>query len=123
MRLVTLSGASAKTSAITTGSSAVSRKSGARAAAPPATHAPTQALRVNVSDERDDERRHDQRRPDPIARPEDQARRGGAEHQHQRARVGHVVRERALGPLPQAVVVQHAVLNDAEGGAGRADGR
>ena len=48
MRLVTLSGARAKTSAMATGSSAVSRKSFSTSSRPTATQAPTQALRAEA---------------------------------------------------------------------------
>ena len=91
IRSVTVSGANAKTSAMTTGRSAVSRKSRSTNSRPTATHAPTQALRVRVSDECHDERRHHERRPRAFARAEDQSGGGGADDQHQRARVGHVV--------------------------------
>ena len=50
MRLVTLSGAKAKNSAATTGSSPSSRRSLRMNSTPTATHAPTHALRVSVSE-------------------------------------------------------------------------
>ena len=37
-----------------------------------------------------------------------------ADDEHQQPRVGHVVAERALRPLAEVVVVQDAVLHDAE---------
>ena len=61
-------GANARNSASATGSSASSRKSRSRNSRPIPTHAPTQALRVNVKPSASDQRRQHQRRP----------RRGGA---------------------------------------------
>ena len=122
IRLVTVSGASAKSAATTSGRSAVRRKSlqaeqqrHRRAGADPGAAAERQR-------QRDDQRRHHQRRPRPLARAEHHARQRRAHHQHQHAGVGHVVGERALRPLAQVVVVQHRVLDDAVGGAGGADG-
>ncbi len=68
-----------------------------------------------------DQRRHDQRRPHAVARVEEQPGHGGADDQHQGARVGHPVGQRALRPPAEVVVVEHAVLDDADQGAGRPD--
>ena len=78
------------------------------------TQAPTQALRVKVQRQRDQQRRHDQRRPDAIVRGEHDARGGGARDQHQQARVGHVVPEHALRPPAEVVELEDRVLDDAE---------
>ena len=45
-----------------------------------------------------------------------------ADHEHQRARVGHVVAKRSMWSLAQAVEVQHAVLHDAVRRGSRAHG-
>ena len=66
----------------------------------------------------DGERRHDERGPRPIALAEQDARQGDADDQHQQSGVGHAVAERALRPLAELVVVQDAVLEDAERRAG-----
>ena len=55
-----------------------------------------------------------QRRPHPIAAAEQDPRERDADDEHQQARVRHLVAERALRPLAQVVVVQDAVLHDAE---------
>ena len=97
-RLVTLSGASANSTRDERPAAApVSRKSFRTNSSRRRRDAPIHALRVSVSDEGDDERRHDQRRPDAIAPAEEEPRGRRADHEHQQARVGHVVRQRALG--------------------------
>ena len=87
---------------------------------------PTQTPDPGAARERecegDDERRHDQRRPDPIAHAEDDARGGDADHQHQRAGIRHVMAHRPSRAQPQAVEVQHAVLDDSVGRGERPDG-
>ena len=70
------------------------------------TQAPTHALRVKVSARATSERRHHERRPHAVALLEEQARDGGRRHQHQQARVGHVVPQRPLRPLAEVVVVR-----------------
>ena len=52
---------------------------------------------------------------------EEDARERGADDEHQQARVGHVVAERAARPVRQVVVAEERVLDDADRGAGRAD--
>ena len=79
-------------------------------------HADGRAAREGQRD-RHGQRRHDERRPGAFAAPEQHARERDADHEHQQPRVGHVVAERALRPLAEVVVVQDAVLDDAEGGA------
>jgi hypothetical protein len=73
--------------------------------------------------ERHDNGRHHQRCPCPIALIEEQPCHAAADHQHQRARVGHPVRERALRPPAEVVVVEQAVLHHADEGAGGAEGQ
>jgi hypothetical protein len=71
--------------------------------------------------ERDEQRRHHERGPQASRRSIEQPRRRGADDEHQRARVGHPVRQRARRPAAEAVEVEHRVLDDADKGAGGAD--
>ena len=83
---------------------------------PTPTQAPTHALRVNVSVSATTSAGMTSAGQMPIAHAEDEARGGDADHQHQRARVGHVVAQRPARAQAEAVEVQHAVLDDAVGG-------
>ncbi len=67
----------------------------------------------------DQDRRHDQRGPQPILRLEHDPRRRDAGDQHDQPRVGHVVAKRALDPLPEIVEIEDPVLDDAVDGAER----
>ena len=89
---------------------------------PTATQAPTHALRVNVSDRATTSAGMTSAGQIRSRDAEHEPRRRDADDQHQRARVGHVVTERAARPLAEAVVVQHAVLDDAVDRRGSADG-
>ena len=71
--------------------------------------------------QRDDQRRQ-HRPPTAIAGVEEQPRQAGADDQHQRTGVRHPVRQRALQPPPEVVVVEDAVLDDADERARGADG-
>ena len=82
--------------------------------------APTHALRLKRQRERNEHRRHDQRRPEPVLRAEHDAGRRHARDEHEQPGVGHVVPERALDPLPEVVEVEDAVLDDAVDRAQRA---
>ena len=75
--------------------------------------APTKGAAREREAENDEQSRHHQRRPDAIAR-EQNSRGGGARDEHQHARVGHVVAERALRPAAEIVELQHAELEDAD---------
>ena len=80
-------------------------------------------------DECGGERRKCGDRPGAVACLEQEAGQAGADEQHQHARVGHVVPQRAARSPAEMVVVEEAVLDDADrrgrhaGGQGRADDR
>ena len=71
--------------------------------------------------DRQEQRRHHERRPRLLAGSKSSFASGDADDQHQQTRIGHVVTERALRTLIQLIVVEQAVLKDAEGGGRRAD--
>ena len=72
--------------------------------------------------EGDEHGRQHEQWPHAVAAAEQQAGRRDARHEHQRTRVRHVVGERALRTTTEVVEVQEAVLEQADEGAGRADG-
>ncbi len=71
--------------------------------------------------QRHEHRRHHQRRPQAIAVAEQQARAARARDEHQHARIGHVVRQRAVGAFAEIVVLEQAALGDADQRDDRAD--
>ena len=73
-------------------------------------------------DQRGDERRHHERRPDAIVLAEQDPRGGRARDQHQLARVRHVQAEQPPRTLAEMVELEDAELDDADDGADRADG-
>ena len=86
---------------------------------------PTVGADPRVAGERDREGDqhggHDQRRPEAIAVAEQQAGAARAGDEHQHARIGHVVRQRAVGAFAEIVVLKEAVLGDADQRDDRAD--
>ena len=67
------------------------------------------------------QRRQHQRRPRAVVFREHHPRHRRAPDEHQQPRVGHVVAERTRRPPPEVIEVQDQVLDDAPGGAERAD--
>ena len=113
MRLVTLSGAKAKNSAATTGSNPSSRRSLRMNSTPTATHAPTHALRVSVSDSATTRAGMTSAGQTRSRVPNTSRAPATPTTSISVARVGHVVAECASGSLAQAVEVEHPVLHDA----------
>ena len=120
-REVMAAGASAMSTAAAIGSTPMSRRSFKQEEHADAGEDADPGAAREGEAERHDDGRHHQRRPDPIALIEEQPRHAAADDQHQRARVGHPVRERALRPAAEVVVVEQAVLHHADEGAGGAD--
>ena len=107
-------GASAKKTAATIGSTATSRKSFSAKSSAAAAQAPTAALRVKVSATATASAGMTSAAQMRSRRPNRMRASASADDQHQQPGVGHVVAERALRPLTELVVVEDAVLNDAE---------
>ncbi len=118
-RAVRVDGARPKKIAATIGSTASSRKSFSEKSSAAAAQAPTAALRVKVSSTATASAGMTSAAHIRSLPAEEHARQRGADDQHQQPRVGHVVAERALRTLAQVVVVQDAVLDDADGRARR----
>ena len=104
------------------GTAATRRRSRSASSTAMPMQTPTHALRVNVRPRATSTAGSTSSGQTRSRAAEQQARRRDARHDHQRARVRHVVGERALRTSTEVVEVQEAVLEQADEGAGRADG-
>ena len=89
------------TAATMTGSSAVSRKSFMHEQQPDGGAGADPGVPRERQREGDNERRHDERRPDPIPRSEHEPGGRHTDDEHQKARIRHVVAQRPWGRWPR----------------------